>query len=226
MSNLRSSNKTNPRPNSILPNYTMIYTLSINQQNTRKSLIATKELLKESQTDIILIQEPYTQNTNTIYGYPMRSTLYYHTSTNTLQQTPPKSGILISNSKLYTQFLPNLSSPNITTIKVQLHNTELIISSIYIEPNSLNHNHIQILKSILHTFSNLPIILAGDFNARHPLWHDHTTNNNGNKLAELIDDFELYIHNNHSPTCITPLGSSIIDLTITNNKASSAGFFI
>ncbi|KAH9419271.1 hypothetical protein DERP_005778, partial [Dermatophagoides pteronyssinus] len=100
------------------------------QQNARKSLIATKEILNNinySKPDIVLIQEPYTSNSN------------------------------------------------------------------------------QML----------------DFNSRHHLWHDTTTNNQGIILAELINDYELSIHNTKDPTCITTNGSSIIDLTLTNNKASS-----
>ena len=188
------------------------------QQNTRKSLIATKELLHYlnfSKPDIVLLQEPYTANSDKILGFPLKSILHY--KKNSLR---PKSGILITNNHLYTELLPEFSNNNITTIKVQLHNSSLIVSNAYIEPNSLTTEHINLLVKIINTHKNQPLIVAGDFNSRHPLWHDNTANPQGIALSDLINDFELDIHNNKEPTCITTNGSSIIDLTLTNNKAT------
>ena len=188
------------------------------QQNARKSLIATKEILNNinySKPDIVLIQEPYTSNSNQMLGLPLNSKLHY------VNTSKPKSGILVTNRGLYTELLSNFSNSNITTIKIQLQSTSLIICNVYIEPNSLTSDQINLLSNLLDTFKHQPIILTGDFNSRHHLWHDTTTNNQGIILAELINDYELSIHNTKDPTCITTNGSSIIDLTLTNNKASS-----
>uniref|UniRef100_A0A834VCU7 Endonuclease/exonuclease/phosphatase domain-containing protein n=1 Tax=Sarcoptes scabiei TaxID=52283 RepID=A0A834VCU7_SARSC len=107
-----------------------------------------------------------------------------------------------------------------TSIQVQLENTQLIISNIYIEPNTITDSHIETLRNLLRDYDNYPLVLSGDFNARHILWHDRIINKQGEYICELINDFDLQIHNDNSPTCMTENGVSIIDLTLTNSRAT------
>ncbi|KAF7492502.1 hypothetical protein SSS_01704 [Sarcoptes scabiei] len=108
-----------------------------------------------------------------------------------------------------------------TTVQVQLSKSLLIISNVYIEPNTISSSHIDLLKDLMKTFANHSLILSGDLNARHTLWHDRIINRHGESICELINDFDLHIHNDESPTCLTINGNSIIDLTLSNYKARS-----
>lgn len=193
------------------------HTIRISQQNLRKSPQATAEyLLNCKHFDISLIQEPYTRHSDTIYGFPINSKLLYHQS----QQYTPKTCILVSNSRLYVQLLPEFSTKNFTTIKIQLHSLSIIVVNTYLEPDSITQAHIHWINNLLLNFDNQPVIISGDMNARHSLWNDTTNNRHGNMLAELISDWNLTIHNNSGATCVTPSGNSIIDLTLTNNAAT------
>ncbi|KAF7496158.1 Putative protein in type-1 R1DM retrotransposable element [Sarcoptes scabiei] len=180
--------------------------------------MATKELLSEFQKhkiDLVLVQEPNTQNTNRILGYPLQATIHQVGN-----NSKPKTGIVINNKTLYTKTLDNYTNSWMTSIQVQLDKTQLIISNIYIEPNTMIDEHIETLRNLLKDYEHLPLILAGDFNARHTLWHDRIVNKHGELICELINDFDLQIHNENSPTCITDNGNSIIDLTLSNSRAT------
>ncbi|KAF7489632.1 hypothetical protein SSS_08796 [Sarcoptes scabiei] len=180
--------------------------------------MATKELLSEIQNsnqDIILVQEPNTQNTNRILGYPLQAKI--HQVGNNLK---PKTGIVINNKTLYTKTIDTYTSTWMTSIQVQLCNTQLILCNIYIEPNTMTEEHLGTLRNLLKDYEHFPLILAGDFNARHTLWHDRIINKHGELICELINDFDMQIHNEKSPTCITENGNSIIDLTLSNSKAT------
>ncbi|KAF7496039.1 hypothetical protein SSS_00314 [Sarcoptes scabiei] len=132
-----------------------------------------------------------------------------------------RTGIFINNKNLMAKKLDKYTNCWMTTVQVQLSKSLLIISNVYIEPNTISSSHIDLLKDLMKTFANHPLILSGDLNARHTLWHDRIINRHGESICELINDFDLHIHNDESPTCLTINGNSIIDLTLSNYKARS-----
>ncbi|KPM05827.1 hypothetical protein QR98_0042990, partial [Sarcoptes scabiei] len=107
-----------------------------------------------------------------------------------------------------------------TSIQILLNNSQLIVSNIYIKPNSISAMHVDKIRDLFNSYSQFPIILSGDLNARHTLWHDRKVNKHGEIISDLINDLDLYIHNDRKPTCKTINGSSIIDLTLTNVRAT------
>ena len=109
------------------------------------------------------------------------------------------SNFSITNNKFITFNFPIHQTTNYNK---RIYRTEHKIKRT-LRTHSRNLKHIQ----------NLPLILAGDFNARHLLWHDTISNSQDNLLADIIDNFKLDIHNDKQPTCIRPNGNSIIDLT-------------
>ena len=64
------------------------------------------------------------------------------------------------------------------------------------------------------------VILAGDYNARHPAWGDTTHNQYGNKLFDKLDSSRFTIHTSDGPTFKTEKGSSVIDLIISSSRLS------
>ena len=72
----------------------------------------------------------------------------------------------------------------------------------------------------LHQY-NRNLILVGDLNARHPNWHDVTSNTCGHRLAEWIDEKQtLKIFNSAKPT--STRSRAVIDLIIAPSHVSSA----
>ncbi|KAF7489848.1 Retrovirus-related Pol polyprotein from type-1 retrotransposable element R1 [Sarcoptes scabiei] len=192
--------------------------LRIHQQNLRKSSTATQDLLsnlEHSNTDLILIQEPHTNSNNKIMGFPSSSSMYQANS-----EIIPKTGIFVNNTSLFTKKIEDFSNSWITTIQIHLQQSPLIVSTVYIEPNSISSIHENLVRKLFKTYENVPLIVSGDFNARHTMWHNRITNKHGEVIYEIMNDFDLYLHNDQRPTCLTINGSSIIDLTLTNHKAT------
>ncbi|KAF7490419.1 Putative protein in type-1 R1DM retrotransposable element [Sarcoptes scabiei] len=196
----------------------MFNKLKIHQQNLRKSLIATQQLLsnlENTNTDIIIMQEPYTRNSNKILGFPSNSHMYQ-----TDENSIPKTGIFVNNLNLYCKKIEKFTNAWMTTIQIQLFKSLLVICNVYIEPNTISSHHIEFLRDLLKTYENVPLILTGDFNARHTLWNDRIINKHGECIYDLIIEFDLFLHNNKNATCLTINGTSIIDLTLSNHRAT------
>jgi endonuclease/exonuclease/phosphatase family metal-dependent hydrolase len=60
---------------------------------------------------------------------------------------------------------------------------------------------------------NRHLILVGDLNARHPNWHDLTSNSSGRRLVEWIDEKQnLRVFNTSQPT--STRSRAIIDIIV------------
>lgn len=68
------------------------------------------------------------------------------------------------------------------------------------------------------TDSRGPLIVAGDFNAKHPTWHSRTTNTNGRTLREHADQHLYEVFAPQHPTHFqAPHRPDVIDLAILKN---------
>ena len=78
---------------------------------------------------------------------------------------------------------------------------------------------IDVLDYEIEQHKNSPLIILGDFNAKHPMWDKNTKkpNKNGKLMADLIDRHNLIIQNDGNNTYCHPNGQSIIDLVLTRN---------
>jgi len=109
-----------------------------------------------------------------------------------------------------------------TTLKICLSQATFILSNIYIHPEESVHDYPNRITNLCNdpAIKNLPLILAGDFNARHTYWFDVKTNARGTVIEQLMSQLDLDHHNKRNNfTCFHRKGRSIIDLTITNTKA-------
>lgn len=188
--------------------------IRILQQNVRKSIIASNEIkssISGQSYDIILLQEPYILNDLAVFN--LKSKIYHYSPTSASRIY---TATVVLNKNLAATLIANFSNSFATTIALQTHNNQIVLSNFYIHPNSLNDCHINFINSLLHTYKNQPILICGDFNARSQIWYDKCTNGNGFKLQNIFNDHDLLIHNNSSFTCRE---SSIIDLTISNRHA-------
>jgi hypothetical protein len=73
------------------------------------------------------------------------------------------------------------------------------------------------LHNIFETASR--VLVAGDFNCKHPTWNCNRSNPNGTLLKDFADDNDLQIHNTDDPTHYPANGMTptTIDLIITKN---------
>ena len=71
----------------------------------------------------------------------------------------------------------------------------------------------------LHRY-NRHLILIGDLNARHPNWHDLTSNSSGRRLTEWIDEkHNLRVFNTSQPA--STRSRAIIDLMVAPHRVST-----
>ena len=137
------------------------------------------------------------------------------------------SGIIVSKSV-------NHRVVNINTVlqasAIQIFTTKWItLCSLYLEPalenrlkdDSGNSRHLQLndLQCLIDQLPQ-PFILMGDFNAKHRLWGENTCDSWGYIVEELLDDNDIILLNDGTPTRydIFHNTSSAIDLTICSSS--------
>ena len=70
--------------------------------------------------------------------------------------------------------------------------------------------------------NHLGLIIGCDANSQHTIWGSTKCNKRGEKLLDFILSFNLVIHNKGStPTFVNKIRQQVIDMTLTNQKASS-----
>jgi hypothetical protein len=76
------------------------------------------------------------------------------------------------------------------------------------------------ISAVIRNIKNSPIIIAGDFNARHGNWDSRDTNNFGKKLFDwlVVENF-VVLNKKDETTCRRYQGESVIDLTLVNSQA-------
>lgn len=73
------------------------------------------------------------------------------------------------------------------------------------------------LSSRVNEYKDMPLLIIGDFNARHARWDSMGTKPRGKIFDSWISEHELYIINDTLvPTCINARGQSTIDLALGN----------
>ena len=107
---------------------------------------------------------------------------------------------------------PLTTDLNAIAIRLRFH-TLLTVCSVYLPPNrSISIFELRSLISQLPA----PFVLLGDFNARNQFWFDSTNNTKGRLLLAVIQEFDLVILNDPSPTHYHQQSDSfsVIDLSI------------
>ena len=88
--------------------------------------------------------------------------------------------------------------PEKLTISMDMDNTELFITNVYIPPASSCNGCYS--PPIDHLLTATDSLVLGDFNAHHSLWHFGTTDTRGNQLADSISISSFAVLNTDSPT--------------------------
>ncbi|XP_025264126.1 uncharacterized protein LOC112637796 [Camponotus floridanus] len=109
--------------------------------------------------------------------------------------------------------IPRTSLPGIVAVDFG----ELTIISCYLSPNWDRAETLEYFDNLSDIVDSLnkPAIIAGDLNAKSPMWGSLNTNSRGRLLEDWISERDLCILNQgSSPTCVRPQGSSVIDVTL------------
>ena len=102
---------------------------------------------------------------------------------------------------------------HICDVTVQLQKYAVRVINVYRSPSGTLNINFKPLAA-----HDGPIVICGDFNARHSMWDPSLTNGSGRKLADhLITIPSLHLLNDRSPTYV---GGSALDLTLVTNDLS------
>lgn len=188
------------------------------QQNLNRggdALFKLTHLSSIHHCDILLLQEsPLDINTLLNKLFPFNNIRFLHT-------TNLNASIIILNEKINFTHLSSHSCDTVVSVKIICDHT-FVLSSVYLPTSGSLINQISFLETISSGYSNIPLILSGDFNCRHHTW-DVIDNLRGSKLFEFASIHNLRITHSDLPTFVHHDKSrrSNIDLTLSNNLGSS-----
>ena len=110
----------------------------------------------------------------------------------------------INQSKLP---LPSVEGARITGVKVRIESDTFNIVAVYLSPNKVVD-----VKGLITVLSNIPkLILAGDVNAKHPMWGSNIIDQRGKELAEALSELSLTVLNDGSPTFMRKYSSGLVE---------------
>ena len=179
--------------------------------------------------DVVLIQEPYSRQDRVPYMDKYR---VYYVPDN------PGAMVVVVNERVEVIFIMELSSRYHVCVKVIFREQECYLVSSYFKYNEDIGVHLHQWERILRGTKNGPLILAGDVNAKSPLWNSTTRDNKGQEVETFLLAYDLVVANEegnlatysafgevmsgHGPR----LRESNIDVTIRNRKARIDGWTV
>jgi ribonuclease HI len=195
---------------------------NIIQWNSRSffsKLDLVKKFLSENNVDIMILQETWLlpDQMPTISNYRLIS-------------HPHMSGyqglaLLIKNSIFFEEITAiDLESIEIMEAKVKLGAKSINLINIYI-PHSINNSELGAdIKALFNYATSLEnALITGDINAHHSTWGNSYNDQKGNRIANILIDYDLCTVYNRKPTKITIPGQnvSIIDVAFCSSSLSS-----
>ena len=168
--------------------------LQWNCQGLRAKYESLKILINENFPICISLQE-------TMIGQKRlcpKEYLFYHYEQPADEGRHGGSAILLRRDVVHTQ-LP--LQTNLQAVAVQVFTKrKYTVCSIYLPPsNNIDETLKQDLDNLINQLPQ-PFLLLGDFNGRHPMWGDVTSNSRGNMIFSLIEKKELAVLNTGAPT--------------------------
>ena len=138
------------------------------------------------------------------------------------QMAPEHVYRLTNRSAVHAGKLKNLEAGTAWLIKITINNKPIILASIYmdVEDNDFPPKPMTELTKYA-TKTNTPLIVGSGTNSHHTIWGDKNQDKRGEILLEYLGNSGLsWANKGTKPTYVNSRGhSSVIDLTITNNKA-------
>ena len=158
-------------------------------------------LIKDYNPTIISLQETLVGDNKKIN---IQNFSCYHTNTVRGNALCIRSNLLFSPVQLVTDI-------EALAVRISVNKT-ITVCSIYLSPSNVVTK-----QSLYDLIMQLPppFLLLGDFNGHSPRWGSDHLNPQGKIIEELLDDLDLCVLNDGSPTYLSPGGtSSPLDLAI------------
>jgi len=187
------------------------------QVNLDRSRLATHELrihCGKEKVDVVCIQEPYI-NKWKIPGMPTDAVTL-------IPEDPgPMVAVVIFNKKIEALVDSKYTCKWIQTFSLKLGKHQITIVNLYCQFSMPADIFVNKLETILEGFYRGNLLILGDFNAKSPLWHCPGTDGNGEKYEDIINQYQLVVHNKEDqpPTFQGRAGAeSNIDITMTKGN--------
>jgi len=190
------------------------------QINLQHSRSATDELVsrlrvrhtKPDQSTIILVQEPFL-NKGKVSGIDR--------SCKTMAFNDDPRAAIITYGLSNVWYVPKFSNRDVTTCVLESKGKMTYIVSAYLDINDNNINDKLVKIVEFCNANNHELIIGCDSNAHSSLWGCTSNNRRGDMVEEFIFENNLSVENvGNTYTFDSPIGKSIIDITLTNERAS------
>lgn len=191
--------------------------LQVNIGRDRAATLQAVHLARD--TDIILLQEPYTHRGVVPLWSPHR--VYFNNSA----RNPPKAAIISTNPNIQPLRITSISNPNIVAAIVTTEEAPVIVVSAYLHKQADISLDLAVLANIISRHPSLPVIIGMDANAKSPMWSSPVSDNRGRIVEEFLASHNLIVANGPSgPTFCRFLehgsAESWIDITISSTEAA------
>ena len=208
------------------PKYTNLRYIPCSQINLHRSINPTAQFyynieLNDDAPYISFVQEPYCYKGKPLY-LPGNGKTFYYPSNNQLN---PRATLTVSNN-IADQFFfqTQFSDLDTATCSVELPNSKLYISSIYMDiTQSLPSKFIDLAEHCLTHKHGL--IIGTDSNSRHTAWGNSISNSRGHSLIQALAQAGLLWCNNGKYTYKRNSQETAIDLTLRNEYAPEIEFW-
>ncbi|CAH2080073.1 unnamed protein product, partial [Iphiclides podalirius] len=167
--------------------------------------------------DIALVSEPYTGS-----GLEVKSVLGIDTFQFS-QGNRVKACILAKPGRRSILGLSKHSSSNLCAIRLTIGSRNILLASVYVEPNTDQCQTLDRLDAFLKATDGSPRLVGGDLNGWHPIWGSERSNPRGCEIVDLINGNDMFVCNvGKTPTFETVTHgrdrSSIIDITLASGS--------
>ena len=172
---------------------------------------------------ITFVQEPYCVQGKPKY-LPGNGVTYFHSSSD---HTNPRATLTVSNNIAEQFFFQRqFSDADIATCSIELPNSKLYISSIYMDNHTNGELPTKFIRLAEHCLLHKHgLIIGTDSNAHHTAWGNKNCNTRGHKLLQCLAQMGLMWTNNGKYTFKRNLQETAIDLTLRNDFAPHIEFW-
>ncbi|GIX70137.1 hypothetical protein CDAR_312671 [Caerostris darwini] len=162
--------------------------------------------------DFLTLNEPYSYD-NSIISIPLNYTI-------AAANNSPQAAIIFKSTH-NAQLL--FCNEEVVVVQIEFHHQEANLASTYCSPSKNMESNMDILKSPLLRFEELPFIILGDFNAKFRIWGQRDLDHRGSTLLSVCHLMDLTIENNPDspPSYSSSRGDSCVDLLLTKNLSDN-----
>ena len=175
-----------------------------------------RKLIDDHDIDILCIQE-----TNLKENQILKLNKYSCYSKNRLDCLAASGGVsIIVKDNIYSQTIPINTNLEAVAVEIIIGSNRINLCNLYLS-NRHDLNIEEIEKLILQLPT--PYIIVGDFNSHNTLWGSHKIDCRGKTIENLINNNNLILLNDGSPTFFNSSNgkTSAIDLTLCNSNIAN-----